>query len=96
MTALSETAAGTYGWRIVWDLSTISSSNADAADAAARAAGQKIGADVPGAQIVTEFGGILADYERRLSIARAPLLLLLSEMAGLALIFYAAGFVSTL
>ncbi|CAA9268858.1 MAG: hypothetical protein AVDCRST_MAG26-2712 [uncultured Chloroflexia bacterium] len=82
-------ASGEYRWRTVFDTSVIDGTNAEAAEAEVAAVVRATAQGLAGGDVQTDFGGIVAGYRERLSVARAPLLLLLTEIAGLALIYVA-------
>ena len=82
-------ASGEYRWRTVFDTSVIEGSNAAAAEASVSTVLQATQQALADGDVETDFGGIVTGYRERLSVARAPLLLLLTEIAGLALIYVA-------
>jgi hypothetical protein len=82
-------ASGEYRWRTVFDTSVVNGNNAERAESDVAAVQKSTARALPDAQVQSDFGGIVADYRQRLSIARAPILLLLCEIAGLALIYIA-------
>ncbi|MDQ5850624.1 MAG: hypothetical protein M3380_00875, partial [Chloroflexota bacterium] len=84
-----ERSSGEYRWRIVFDTAVVDGSNALEAEAAVGQVLRRVQQALSGADVATGFGGIVAGYRQRLSIARAPILLLLVEIAGLALIYVA-------
>lgn len=85
----SERASGEYRWRIVFDTSVVDGKNAIQAENDIRRILHDGTQTLPGAEVASDFGGIVSGYQQRLAIARAPILLLLSEIAGLALIYLA-------
>ncbi len=84
-----ERASGEGRWRLVFDTSVVNGDNATQAEAVVAQVLGAVGKAMPGAEVQSDFGNIVSAYRQRLSVARAPLLLLLSEMAGLALIYVA-------
>ena len=85
----AERASGEYRWRVVFDTTLVDGRNALEAERSVGRVQRDLERALPGAEVGADFGGIVEDYRRRLSIARAPILLLLSEIAGLALIYIA-------
>jgi hypothetical protein len=85
----AERRSGEYRWRIVFDTTLVNGDNALASERAIREVLDSTARAMPDATVESDFSGIVSDYRQRLSIARAPILLLLSEIAGLALIYIA-------
>ncbi len=81
--------SGEYRWRVVFDTTVVNGDNAAQAESAIRGVLDTTTRALPDAAVASGFSGIVSGYRQRLSIARAPILLLLSEIAGLALIYIA-------
>ncbi len=85
----AERRSGEYRWRVVFDTTVVNGDNAAQAESAIRGVLDATTRALPDAEVASGFSGIVSGYRQRLSIARAPILLLLSEIAGLALIYIA-------
>ncbi|MBA3946344.1 MAG: ABC transporter permease [Herpetosiphonaceae bacterium] len=87
-------AGGEYHWLVVFDLGNVNSGNVLQTQASIRQVVQATMQTFNSANIDSDFDTVVADYRHRLTITRAPLLLLFIEIAGLALIYlgWAAAF----